>query len=264
MGFLNLICWGNVTRFYTWTLVFLTFVMTIAAIIYYSYELYLHGKRKQLIAWFSSGGFVLITIPISLRLIVLHLTHWNMPQVQKFVVRIAWMIPLYSVESWLSLRFRRFALQIETLRWCYESYVIYSFLYFLINVFGDEQKLVTLLREKPPERGHHPLPLRWFISSWNMGYDFFHNCKIGVLQYVVIQALLALVIVILEGFHKYDEGSFRVDRGYLYICCIASASQMWALYSLAIFYFATKEELKPWHPVGKFACVKLVCVTLNL
>jgi hypothetical protein len=31
-------------------------------------------------------------------------------------VRIMWMVPIYSVESWLSLRFRTYAIFIETLR----------------------------------------------------------------------------------------------------------------------------------------------------
>jgi hypothetical protein len=199
-----------------------------------------------------------MTMPISLRVIVSHLMHWNLPQVQKFVVRIVWMVPLYSVESWLSLRFRSFALQIETLRWCYESYVIYSFLYFLISALGDEHRLICLLKEKPAERGNHMWPFKLCLYPWSMGHEFFHNCKIGVLQYVVIQNVLALIIVMLEGFHKYDEGRFRFDRGYLYICVISSLSQMWALYCLAQFYFATREDLQPWRPLGKFLCVKLV------
>ena len=34
-----------------------------------------------------------------------HLYNWYAPEVQKFVVRILFMVPLYSVQSWLSLRF---------------------------------------------------------------------------------------------------------------------------------------------------------------
>ena len=264
MGVFDKLRWNACTRILMWSLVFVSIMLTMAAIVFYSYELYIHGRKKHYIAWFSAGGFVLMTMPISLRVIVSHLTHWNIPQVQKFVVRIVWMVPLYSVESWLSLRFRSVALQIQTLRWCYESYVIYSFLYFLISALGDEHRLIGLLKEKPAERGHHMWPVKLCIYPWSMGYEFFHNCKIGVLQYVVIQNILALIIVMLEGFHKYDEGKFRFDKGYLYICVISSFSQMWALYCLAQFYFATREDLQPWRPLGKFLCVKLVNTNATL
>ncbi|CAM9241489.1 unnamed protein product, partial [Ectocarpus fasciculatus] len=236
----------------------LTIVSMVGGIIFYSYELYMHGKERQYIAWFSAGGFVLLTIPISIRSIILHLWHWDMPYVQKYVVRILWMVPIYSVESWLSLRFRRFSIQIEALRQSYEAYVIYSFLYFLISTLGDEPKLINILKEKPSSRGEHPWPVNKCLSPWVMGYDFLHNCKIGVLQYVLIENLLAFVIALLQGFHVYGEGGFRWDRGYLYVCLISSISQTWALYCMGIFYYGTWEELHPWRPVSKFVCVKMV------
>lgn len=94
----------------------------ISCILAYSYDLYRHGKDKQLIGYFSAAGFVILTFPISIRLIILHLTHWYTPSIQKYVVRIIWMVPLYSVESWLALRFHDLALYIETIRECYEAY----------------------------------------------------------------------------------------------------------------------------------------------
>jgi hypothetical protein len=235
-----------------------TVLTMMAGIILYSYELYTNGRKKEYIAWFSSAGFVLLTIPLSVRAIINNLTHWHMPNIQKYVVRIIWMVPLYSVESWLSLRFKRFSLHIETLRYCYEAYVIYCFLYFLIATFGDENRLISILKSKAPERGAQIWPLNHCMAPWVMGYDFFHICKLGVLQYVVLQNILALIIVVLEGFHLYYEGEFRLDGGYVYICFISSLSQSWALYCLAQFYLATREELQHWRPMGKFLCIKLV------
>ena len=103
-------------------LFFLSFAAGITVIVAYSYDLYKHGKETKLIGYFSAAGFVLLTFPISIRLIYMHLSHWVQPAIQKYIVRIVWMIPLYSVESWLALRFRNLALYIETMRECYEAY----------------------------------------------------------------------------------------------------------------------------------------------
>lgn len=233
-------------------------------VILYSYDLYRNGNQKHLVAWFSSGGFVLITFPICVRLIYLHLSHWYMPNVQKYVVRIIWMIPLYSVESWLSLRFHKYALYIETLRSCYEAYAIYSFLYFLISVLGEETQLISILKRKSRERGAHFWPLNYAFAPWEMGYNFLHHCKFGVLQYVVIKNLTAIIIIILENRNLYLEGIFSIYYGYLYLCIIDTASQAWALYSLTMFYRGCEEELRAWRPVGKFLCVKLVILRSNI
>ena len=66
--------------------------------------------------------------PISMYGIVTHLANYNQPHVQIYVVRILWMVPIYSIESWLAMRFHKNAIYIETLRDFYESYVLYSFL----------------------------------------------------------------------------------------------------------------------------------------
>ena len=73
-------------------------------------------------AYSSAGVMVLATIVLSFRQVYLHLTHWYMPQVQKYVVRILWMVPLYAVQSWLSLRFHSSRIYIDTIRDLYEAY----------------------------------------------------------------------------------------------------------------------------------------------
>lgn len=233
-------------------------VATVFGIILYSYDLYRHGGRKHLIGWFSSAGFVLLTFAISIRLIVLHLTHWYSPTIQKWLVRIIWMVPIYSVESWLALRFRDKAIYIETVRECYEAYAIFSFLYFLLALLGEEATLIACLKEKSDERGEHCWPLRLCIRPWVMGPEFLHQSKLGVLQYVLLKNLMAALIFILQIFNVYEEGRFRFDRGYIYICLVSNISQLWALYCLIKFYYAAREELAPWAPFGKFMCVKVV------
>lgn len=235
-----------------------TVFVSVVGIIFYSIDLYRNGTQKHYIGWFSSAGFVLLTIPISVRLIVNHLTHYNAPNIQKYVVRIVWMIPIYSIESWLALRFTSAAIYIETIRECYEAYVIFCFFYFLITVLGDEQQLILKLKQKPAEFGRHSWPISMFISPWAMGNEIYQKCKFGVFQYVLIKNIIAILVCVLASKGQYFEGRFRFDEFYLYQCLINNASQLWALYCLVLFYFATKEELAPWRPVGKFLCVKTV------
>ncbi len=43
------------------------------------------------------------------------------------------MVPIYSIDSFLSLRFKTSAIYLNTMRETYEAYVIYSFTVFLMN-----------------------------------------------------------------------------------------------------------------------------------
>lgn len=99
----------------------------------------------------------------------MHLANYNEPKVQMYVVRILWMVPIYSIESWLCLRYKDYAIYIETLRDCYESYVLYSFLQYLIQVLGGEDALILMLKDKSPTRGVHMWGLQWFVKPWLMG-----------------------------------------------------------------------------------------------
>ncbi len=225
--------------------------------IWYAFDLR-QKKQRQHSMLFVSTGFMLMTFPVIARLIYLHLTHWVQPKVQKYVVRIILMIPVYSFESWLALRFRTSALFIETAREWYEAYAIYNFFYLLISLLGEEMNLIAILKDKPASRGVHPCPLSLCLSPWIMGHDLLFRCKLGVLQYVVLKFLTAISVYVLVSCGVYGEGQWVFHRGYLYICLLSNMSQLWALYCLVLFYVATKEELVTWRPVGKFLCVKMV------
>jgi Domain of unknown function. len=148
----------------------LAFLVIVPAIAYHA-MLY-DQARPDFVAFYSAGAFVLITLIISTKLIYNHLTHWYMPDVQKYVVRILWMVPLYAIQSWLSLRFHNARLYIDTLRDLYEAYVIQSFAYFLMELMGGEDSLVQILQDKDPHYGVHLSIFRYFIPPWEMGFEF--------------------------------------------------------------------------------------------
>ncbi|RYY75859.1 OSTA/TMEM184 family protein [archaeon] len=169
----------------------------VVGIIGYSIDLYRHGKQKHFIGWFSSAGFVLLTIPISMRLIVLHLTHYNLPHIQKYVVRIIWMIPIYAVESWLALRFKSMALYLEKLRESYESYVIFCFFYYLIALLGDEHSIYIKLRNRAAvDALHHKK------SIWDWCNPFLDNAEL-LYRYVCMGMAMAMGMMVKYGHDKY-------------------------------------------------------------
>ena len=159
----------SVMNFLAKILLWGSFIAMIIGVVWYSRELNERGSDKHLIAWFSAGAFVLLGFPISMWGIIMHLKNYYQPNVQCYVVRILWMVPIYSIESWLCLRFHTLAIYIETLRDCYESYVLYSFFQFLIEVLGGEEALVLMLKDKSPTRGAHIWGMGYCMKPWAMG-----------------------------------------------------------------------------------------------
>ena len=112
----------------------LLFTLGVGLIVWHSFRMVQGRQAASHIAEFSASACTVLTLAVSLRLILLHLKNYVYPKQQKFVVRIVAIVPIYAVESYLALRFRRSAIYIETLRECYEAYAIYSFLYYLIII----------------------------------------------------------------------------------------------------------------------------------
>uniref|UniRef100_A0A7S2UHS0 Transmembrane protein 184C n=1 Tax=Attheya septentrionalis TaxID=420275 RepID=A0A7S2UHS0_9STRA len=215
--------------------------------------------RTDYAAFYSAGAFVLVTVLLSTREIYRHLTHWYMPDVQKYCVRIIWMVPVYAIQSWLSLRFHNARIYIDTFRDLYEAFVIQSFVYYLIELLGGEEALVGMLQSKDAHYGQHHGPLKYFVKEWEMGMEFLLQCKRGVLQYVVMKTMATLLTALLEPIGWYGEGHFKMNMAYPYVAFIMNLSVMYALYCLVILFHATSEELRHpvnWHPLGKFLCIK--------
>lgn len=66
----------------------------------------------------APGATVCVTAAAS-SAVYQHLTHFQQPELQTYVVRILWMVPVYGIESWFSLRFFSVSIYMATLReWC--------------------------------------------------------------------------------------------------------------------------------------------------
>jgi hypothetical protein len=114
--------------------------------------------------------------------ISIHVSHYNEPELQRHVVRIILMVPIYALVSWFSLRWNRCRRWLSPARECYEAVVLYSFYCYLITSLqkksGDYHAWIAAL---PPQ---HPIwPLngtfgRFFgVHTIHNGPDFMHAMR---------------------------------------------------------------------------------------
>uniref|UniRef100_A0A3B4WH48 Transmembrane protein 184C n=1 Tax=Seriola lalandi dorsalis TaxID=1841481 RepID=A0A3B4WH48_SERLL len=125
-------------------------------------------------AWFIAGIFVFLTIPISL---------WGILQ-----------------HMWLALRYPNLAIYVDTCRECYEAYVIYNFLVFLLNFLSNQYPSLVLMLEVQQQQPH--LPPLCCCPPWPMGEVLLFRCKLGVLQYTVVRPVTTVIALKVESLHS--------------------------------------------------------------
>ena len=69
---------------------------------------------------------------------------------------------------------------------------------------------------------------------------------------------MSFVTIWLQSYGLYEDGNWDPAKGYLYITLIYNVSISLALYALFLFYFGTKDLLRPFDPVLKFFTIKSV------
>ncbi|XP_028843534.1 transmembrane protein 184B-like isoform X1 [Denticeps clupeoides] len=206
-----------------------------------------------------SGFFVWTALLLTCHQIYMHLRYYSSPNEQRHIVRILFIVPIYAFDSWLSLLFftnEEYYVYFDTVRDCYEAFVIYNFLSLCYEYLGGESAIMAEIRGKPIESSC----VYGTCCLWGRTYSigFLRFCKQATLQFCVVKPLMAMITVILQAFGKYRDGDFNVASGYLYVTIVYNISVSLSLYALFLFYFATRELLVPYSPVLKFFMVKSV------
>ncbi|KAK7051973.1 DUF300-domain-containing protein [Favolaschia claudopus] len=213
------------------------------------------GSSLPTLVLVVAGIATFVAVVVSGMSIHLQLRNYRKPALQRMVVRIMVMVPLYAISSFISLFSLEAAFFIDAIRDIYEAFVIYCFFVLLLSYLGGERSLLIMLHGRPPKPPVFP------VSLWKREIDvsdpyMFLFLKRGILQYVQVKPVLAVAIMILKALGKYNEGNFRSDSGYLYISIIYNTSICLSLYCLAVFWMCVNDDLKPFRPVPKFLCVK--------
>ena len=165
-------------------------------------------KQHDLTIINIAGTFTLLSCLVTLFHMTSHLRKMNQPFVQRKVMAILWMSPVYGLTSFLSLVLPPSGEPyLGILKDFYESYVIYQFLSFLIAVLGrgDRNTVVATLSRhtdhlKPPYRWlyclFHPHPEE---SNEAMANAVLLECQILAMQFVFFKPATAIVGFVLEA-----------------------------------------------------------------
>ena len=165
--------------------------------------------------------------------IINHHRNWSHTASQRQIVRIILMCPIYAWAAWFSLFYLSFSVYIDFIRVCYEAYVIYSFLLLLTKYLGGRDSVALIIRHKPPLEWPQPMCC---LPAATPNKQFLLRIKYGVLQYVIITPILALVAGFLNWADEYGDGEINWHKGYPYIILIQNCSQVISLYALVWFY----------------------------
>ncbi|XP_032182857.1 transmembrane protein 184A isoform X3 [Mustela erminea] len=175
-----------------------------------------------------SGVFVWTALVLTCHQIYLHLRSYTVPNEQRYIIRLLLIVPVYAFDSWLSLLLlggHQHYIYLDSVRDCYEAFVIYSFLSLCFQYLGGESAIMAEIRGKPIRSSCVYGTCCLHSMSYSIG--FLRFCKQATLQFCIVKPVMALVTIVLQAFGKYHDGDF-------------------------------KELLQPFEPVLKFFTIKAV------
>jgi hypothetical protein len=186
-----------------------------------------------------------------------HVGWFNHPKLQSGTVRILFMIPVYSVLSYITLVFPPSRFLLRTIRDTYEAFVLYQFLALLIEYCGGEAQLIQSL-ERKKYKGVHPFPM-CFLPMFNLDRAFYFRCKRWVLQYALIKPLCAVIAMVTHPFGIYDETNLDFSWNvFAWVFLVNNISITWSLWYLVVFHNEVERELHYCRPLLKFICIKSI------
>ncbi|KAJ5921262.1 hypothetical protein N7466_009588 [Penicillium verhagenii] len=215
------------------------------------------------------GVCALLACIVSIILIMAHAMHYSKAIEQRHIIRILWMVPIYSIVAWLSILFYNDSVYFEVMGDCYEAFAIASFFSLLCSYIAPD-----LHSQKDYFRGIQPKPWLWPLSwfqkwtccganrgAWRnprSGLTWFNVIWAGVFQYCLMRVLMTIVAVSTQATGRYCEESLSPAFAYIWVLVIESVSVSIAMYCLIQFYIQIKDDIKEHNPFLKILSIKLV------
>lgn len=231
-----------------------------------------------------AGTFTVLSCLISMWHMTAHLRRLQQPDVQRKILAILWMSPVYAVTSWFSLVFRSAEGYLAIVKDFYEAYTIYQFLSFCIAVLGkgDRNVVVDLLAQHvhhltPPFRLMGCFELCFgtngccccrcckaprYESDRQLAAAILLQCQLFAMQFVFLRPLTTTAMVILQHTDYFGSngtataGAMDYRSPQLYLTIVQNISIFVAFTGLLKFYHAVDKDLAWCRPFAKFLCIK--------
>mmetsp|Transcript_11927 Transcript_11927/g.28663 ORF Transcript_11927/g.28663 Transcript_11927/m.28663 type:complete len:759 (+) Transcript_11927:295-2571(+) len=213
-----------------------------------------------------AGTFTLLSCLISCWHIGAHLRKMNQPAIQRKILAILWMCPIYAVTSWLSLVFPDMEGYLAIIKDAYEAYIIYQFLSFCIAVLGkgDRNQVVDMLSKQVD---HLTPPFRLFACCCQAQYVDDHalanailtQCQAFTMQFVFWRPVTTIANFFLNKYQYYGpwaDGPHDWKAPQFWVAMIQNLSIFIAFAGLLKFYHAVDKDLVWCRPFAKFLCIK--------
>ncbi|KAE9363051.1 DUF300-domain-containing protein [Stipitochalara longipes BDJ] len=215
------------------------------------------GQKLTQATIIVSGVAALLASLLSVVSVWLQTKNYRKPLLQRYVIRILLMVPIYSLSSWSSIISLKAAMFVDPIRDVYEAFTIYTFFQLLINFLGGERALIIMMHGREPV--HHLWPLNHVLPKVDISDPHtFLAIKRGILQYAWLKPILGLASIVMKATGTYKEGYLGLDSGYLWSGILYNISVTLSLYSLGMFWVCMSKDLQPFRPVPKFLCIKLI------
>lgn len=211
--------------------------------------------------YFSAAVICLTSCMITANQVYLHLTNWNAPKIQIYYVAIWGMIPVWSICSWLSLRWTNCIIYFESIKEAYEAIVVYSYVALLISIMGGKEATIEAIARKDPKMGEHRYCFPICCGKkWEMGEQYYSKCVYGAKQFMYYMLFHAILILALQPIADYEH-DFNFTNLFSITATLGTFSLIWAIYSLFSMETALSEDLtspKNWNPKWKFVSFKAI------
>ncbi|KPV74907.1 uncharacterized protein RHOBADRAFT_36871 [Rhodotorula graminis WP1] len=232
------------------------------------------------VGWLVCGTLAFVATITSCWLIRKHLSFYYHPTEQRHIVRLLAMPIVYAICSFLSYFWYRQALYFQLVRDCYEAIVIAEFFFLLLSFLSN-----------PPPTSEEPIPTPYATKAerdaqlresvkdlhlrkwmWPLGFlkwrpagggpgegeAFLWWMRVCIGQYVLVRPLSTLASVVGEATGYYCLASWSPRFVHVWASAAITISVTIAMYCVLQLYMPLREPLKPYQPVLKFLCVKLV------